>query len=382
MSTSAPSLPDPLRTDWRYEDALRYEAALQAHMQEYGPGPEPLFRLALSATGRCAYQLSVRCFHQALSMWPEFDRPFLGVNGRLTAIQAALHGGANDVAEHWVRDLAAHSEIVTSQSASVIAQLARGTGLQEDLVFLLRRCLSFLDPSEPLANVLQVLVNDYGEVSQLARQVRLVSLGSGCYPWLQLNRFMLRHADNLDLQMPFNLSVTIEGGVTAALEDELAGFSEPTEYESVSIVRGIPCPRHKRYSVLFNHDCDDEFHEAAFSKLRALCASRASAFIRCIRNQRIVFVSCAPQFAQLKRLESAVAELTGHDRYRLLILAHQHDGRPDWPHALMPTTRAIHVPFPLSGYNWTLQDHTPEGYAFDLAVRDAVLSTMRDLAAQ
>lgn len=221
-----------------------------------------------------------------------------------------------------------------------------------------------------------MLVAEYDEAARIARRVRLVSVGSGCYPWLQANRYMLRHVDVLDSLMPFNMNVTVETGLIAALENGLAAFFDAGEYDLTTMVRGIPVARLRPYGILFNHDCDESLLASNLAKLRALCALRARAFLdHAVTGPRVLFCHCGT-FTQLNRLEAAVAGLMRDHDYRLLLVSHL----PGQTFPRLATTRLVHVPMPYAHYNWTLHDATPEGYRYDLAIRRIVLDTMRELA--
>lgn len=382
MSATIPAIPSLPGPDWTHEQGIACEAAVRAHMAEHGPSPEAYHQLATIALGRCAYRPAVAWLSEALTRWPEIGHPLLGLNGRLQAVGAALHGGMHEAAEHWVADIAAHVHVIDAHSAEAVTRFARGTGLQPELLRILVHCLEKLDPGTQVAEVITTLVREYEEVAALASAVRLISLGSGCYSWMQPNRFMLRRVCEADLLMPFNLCASVEAGIATALEDGLAGFLDPSQFDLTTIVRGIPVPRHRRYAVLFNHDCDDAFLADGMAELHALCATRARAFLQHAVSGPRVFLCLMPNFADAHRLERALAELMQDNEYRLLLLASQHGDAPDWPAPRLRTTRMVHVPIPAPGYNWAFDDNTPEGYCYDLTVRRVILDAMRELADQ
>ncbi|MBR0641460.1 hypothetical protein [Plastoroseomonas hellenica] len=375
----AAALPPPLNPDWTYEQALASEALIRAQVDEHGPSPEALAQLSQLAVGRCAYRSGTAIMHDALLRWPDLYHAAVGLNGRLAIIQYAIHGGLHDIAAHWVRDLATHSTIISAATATPIATAVRGTGLQPEAHEVLSICLKSLDPDSAITAMVRVLVSEYAEVAEIASQVRLVSLGAGCYGWLQSNRYMLRHVGPQDQLMPFNLAVTIEAGVVAALEDELAGFRDPSEFHRSTMIRGIPVARHRRYAMLLNHDCDEELLADGMSALQALCSARAAAFRDHATTGPRVYLCTVSDFGNAHRIERALAGLMRDDNYRLLLVADQHGRLSERPDAVLPTTRMVHLPVPSLGYNWHLGDRSPEGIRYDLAVRRAVLDSMREV---
>lgn len=348
-------------------------------MAEHGFSAEAISALAQVMLGRCAYQSAVEVLEDGLSRWPDINQPYLGVSGRLMAIGAAIHGGRQYEAERWTADLAEHPE-VWPYAAAPIVRYVRGTGLQDAARELLAGCLPHLDPVTPVAQQATALLRGYDEALAAASKVRLISLGSGCYPWMQPNRYMLRRVDAVDSLMPFNMSVTVESSIALALEDGLSAFSNATAFDRTTITRGIPVGRIRRYAMLFNHDCDEDHLQDGMAELRARCARRAHTFLTEACTGPRVFLCVLPGIADLHRLEAALAGLMRDDAYRLLVLLTSSEGQPSLPAPQLPTTRLVPLSLPSPGYNWTLEDGTPEGIRHDLAMRQVVLDTMRELA--
>nr|WP_314074250.1 hypothetical protein [uncultured Roseococcus sp.] len=375
---SAPPLPS-LPADWTYGQALECDAAIQAHMATHGFSAEAISALAQVRLGRCAYQSAVAALEEGLSRWPDINQPYLGVSGRLLVIAAAIHGGRQGEAERWVADLARHP-VVWPYAADPILRHVRGTGLQDAARDLLAGCLPHLDPDTPLAQQATTLLRGYDEALAVASKVRLISLGSGCYPWMQPNRYMLRHVDAVDALMPFNMSVTVESSIVLALEDGFSAFFDAAAFDRTTITRGIPVGRIRRYAMLFNHDCDEDFLRDGMAELRARCARRAHNFLAEACTGPRVFLCVLPEVTDLHRLETALAGLMRDEAYRLLVLLTSPSEKPGLPAPRLPTTRVVPLPVPSPSYNWTLEDGTPEGIRYDLAMRQTVLDTMRELA--
>lgn len=380
MSATVPPLPALPGPDWTHVQSLETEAAIRAHMATHGRSVEALRALAHVLIPRCAYRPALALLEEALARAAGQEQPGTAANHRLTALSVALHGGLQEAAERQAAAIAGLRDIIAYEYAPQFVRLVRGTGLQPEVRRILERCLACIDPAAPEADVAAVLLREYEDTARIAAGVRLVSLGSGCYPWLQANRYMLRRVDAIDSLMPFNMNVAVEAGVVAALETGLAGFFEADAFDRTTMIRGIPVGRLRRYGILFNHDCDAGFLADDMAELRALCAARARAFLdHAVAGPRVFFYWDG-MFADLHRLEAAVAGLMRDQDYRLLLVATAPGDLSGQPAPKLPTTRLVHVPMPHAGYNWTLEDHTPAGFRFDLAMRRAVRETMRELA--
>jgi len=374
---TAPALP-VLPAEWTYTQALDHEAALRSHMTEHGATPEAMFALAQTLLGRCAYRSALMVAEEALARWPELDWLELGTQGRLLALGAALHAGLQQEVERWTAELAGFGAFAP-ELVRAVARYGRGSGLQpagRDLIASLRTCL---DTDASHREQASTLVEGYAEAVSAATQVRLISLGSGCYPWLQPNRYMLRRVDAIDAMMPFNMCVAIESGIVAALEERFEAFFDAGAFDATTMLRGVPAGRLRRYAMLFNHDCDDSLLSDGLAGLRAVCAARAEAFLNHACSEPRVFVCDLPVVADLHRLETALAALMQDDSYRLLLLISSKGEAPELPVPSMPTTRVAHLPLPWPAFNWTLDDDTPEGIRRDLRMRRIVLNTMQEL---
>lgn len=372
-----PTLPGP---HWTYAQALETEAALHQHMAEHGHSDEAVLELAQTLTQRCAYRTAVGILERVIVSNPGLEHSMLGLNAQLLCLGAALHGGLNVAAERRIAAIAEGDWKLTSGTAAMLVRQIRGTGLQPECRAILERCATFLAPDSSEAEVVDVLVREYEEASAIARRVRLVSLGAGCHPWLHLNRFMLRRVDAVDTLMPFNLCATAEFGLVAALESRLAGFFDAAQYDRTTMTRGIPVARIRPYAMLLCHDTDDEYLAHDMAELREVCAQRARTFLgHAVAGPRVL-VRVDGTCSDLHRLEASVAGLMQDDEYRLLLVTTQAGDPPDLPRPRLSTTHVVHVPAPWDGYNWAVEEGTPEGHRYDLRMRRAVLDVMRELA--
>lgn len=213
----------------------------------------------------------------------------------------------------------------------------------------------------------------------LCSSVRLISIGNGCYPWMQLNRFGLRNDITLaDDQLPFNLAFSRPAGIAKAIGDDFSEFHDPTKYRIVTSAQGIQLGSHSSYSMAFNHECEPHLFEDNFSGLRAIYCDRADRFIRtCHAGRRcFVFIPVAPE--DVPMVASALRRKSKDDLYRIVALDH----RPEPTHeAADDFTRVIHIPYPSKNYFWVNDSNSQDGVVFDIRVRDAIERVMEEIAA-
>ncbi|KAA0971637.1 hypothetical protein FPY71_00405 [Aureimonas fodinaquatilis] len=380
MKKPSPELPAPPSENWVYDDAIAYENAMLAHAGQYGKTAEILSSLSMSAARRCAYRTSLDWLSEGLELWPEIDHPVMGVSARVSLIQTAVHCGVHEKANAVLKELADHPHIIQPASADSFAYSFRGTGLQPGAREMLARCLEVFEPNSPWIEAFRILHQEYDSSCELASAVKLISIGNGCYGWLQANRYMLRFAEPDDCLVPFNMSVFPLAGMIAALSDGLAGFDDASQYSTASVYRSVPMVRHKRYTALFNHECDTFFLEDDAAPLRAFYSQRAASFLKkqCIGPR--VYVCIQSDFANLEDVEQALAGLMQDDEYLLLFISYQFGACPDMPAKRLPTTRLVHIPLPETGFNWSVSDRTAAGVRYDLAMRAAMRHAMLEVA--
>jgi len=375
------TLPTPPGAQCTHAETRAYEAALLGYADFHGHTVETLSRLSQAAASRCAYREGVAWQHEALTRWPEMDNPLVGLSGRLQIIQLAVHAGNHEQGALWLDDLAGHPAIINAATAESILVHSRGLGMSASLRQMLSSCVQYLKPDSPAGALARVLHDDARENEQLVSAVRLISLGEGCYGWIQPNKYMLRSADDLDLLMPFNMLVSGELGVVSALEERCSHLVDPTYLRITRMVRDIPVQRNTRYGIFFNHECDDFYLQNEAAELCALYLRRVQHFLMSGCEGRRVYVITASEFEHVQRLERALAALMKDDLYRLLLIANCFDTSPRWPDRLLPTTRVAHVPIPYPGYNWTTDAGKEDGYQYDLAIYRLIRETMAEVAA-
>lgn len=365
--------------DWTYAELRTYERKLVAWRHSGQASRAVRLALANSLQRRCAHRAATTVLHDSLSGWADARLSNVGIQPCLAVIGSSLQCLRNEIAEFWVRDLAANLDVINPGNVAMMLERSLGTGLQPEVREILRHCRPLIEDLPGIADMVDVLLAEFEEVSALAPFVPLISLGTGCHPWLQFNRYMLRKVERADLAMPFNLMANASSSSTQMLEDGFCGLQDPSLYTLRPFLRDIPAPVHTGYSIIFNHDCDDEFIVDGMSALRRLYLARSRAFLQRTSGPR-VYVRVASVFGEVGRLEEALARHMQDDRYRLLLISCQRGRAPEMPAVSRPTTKMVHVPYPTANYNWAADYTTPEGCRFDLAMRRCVLDVMREAA--
>jgi Putative papain-like cysteine peptidase (DUF1796) len=363
-----------------YNNVKAKEDALRLYREYSGDSSQVALELALAANSRLAYLEALRILEDGLRDWPEMSDPFLGISGRNFAIDCAVHGNDYVAANKLVSELGEKTEVITSANALSVCSSVRGVGIHSAVPSILDKCLSSLPRNAPGRNVIESLLDDYEETSELAEKVSLISLGAGCYGWLQLNRYLLRKVDAVSNSMPFNMSANTIENACRMMEDDFNQSSSPHSYSAAPSVQGIPMPRSIPYGFLYNHECDNIYFENDFERLRDLNRGRAASFRNYGCSGPRVYVLVTSWAVDIPRLERALAAYMQDDQYRLLLISTQFDAPTDWVRGC-PNTRIAHVPVPHEGYTWTSGQSTQAGYDFDFAVRTIVRKTMLEIAA-
>ncbi len=364
----------------QYDGIKAKESALRLCREHLGNRPQAALELALTANCRLAYSEAVDYLEDGFRDCQDLSDPFLGVGGRTLAVDCAVHGNNYIKANTIVSDLGENIDAITPANANIVYSSVRGVGIHPAVPLILDKCLTSLPTSAIGRNAAELLLKEYEETSRIADKVSLISLGAGCYGWLQLNKYLLRKVDSISNSMPFNMSANTIENACRMMEDDFSRSSDPLSYTAAASVQGIPMPRSIPYGFLYNHECDDRYLENDFEVLRILNGERAAAFKNHGCSGARVYVLVTSWAVDVPRLERTLAAYMQDDNYRLLLVSTQFGEPPGWVKGC-PNTRIAHVPVPHEGYTWTSGQWTQEGYDFDLAVRKVVRDTMLGIAA-
>ena len=223
----------------------------------------------------------------------------------------------------------------------------------------------------------RALRSDPERTDALVKSVKVLSLGEGCYGWLQLNRMGLR-SDIMDESWlsPFNMLGGTVPSTERMLETRFSLFDEPTQWFQMTTSGGVPAAFHRAYKTIFNHECGS-FLEDERAPLIDRYRRWARQFLQSAARGKRVFVLIAYRSGDFAAIERLVDELAEDSAYRLLIINCQDD--PEAWEPLRSTTRYVRMPLPRPDYVWVNDSESPEGVDFDLRVRERVLEAMAEV---
>jgi tetratricopeptide (TPR) repeat protein len=203
-------------------------------------------------------------------------------------------------------------------------------------------------------------------VRALRRHVEVISLGQQCLGWSVPNRWGVRNHFWLDdRRMPFNQAVHSGDAVIELIERDFAGYTDPANLRIRKGSSGRPVVSNPRNRVLFNHEDGRGWAENGAARLRSDYDQRVNNFRALVRGNACLFLYSLHVTADVGRLERALAQVAGHDDFRILALDHRREREP------LPESahvRVVDAALPNENYVWHRHFNTSAGLRFERGI--------------
>jgi hypothetical protein len=356
----------------KYNQIQAWEELLVALDERYLQHPSVTLCVSRLAAKRMARKQARDRVVEGLKSWGK-DNTYAARAARLTALNLSLLTNEFGHVDEVIRQLNSDLGSITSKNSWAIARATCSYIHSYDAKTIMEACYAEIRGGMRRRFVSELL-GDEPLLRDLSNRVNLLSLGNGCYGWMQLSRmgfrnniFESRHWS------PFNMSQWTLAGAILGIREQFVSLQDVNKYKVMKGADGAPVAYNTAYQALFNHEGGGEFIANDFEGLRKRYASYCEQFKKSWSGRRCyVFVNWRVEpVAELQRL---IEEKTQDDQYRLIVL--DTAIKPADPGPLHPLTRYYHVPRPNPNYFWVNDGSSPEGITFDLQIRSIVKQVM------
>ena len=268
-----------------------------------------------------------------------------------------------------------------AQMASLIDVLGT-TGMFEEADALLSSHTPAVNQNVQAQRVRTAIQNTRTVVGRVGGEVSLISVGANCAPWLMLNRWGLRpKVSDIANDLPFNLAQTTPAGSGKVLRDRLAHLVDPTQLVQIENANGVPIVYNKKYGLIFNHEYGTYWAERDFAPLRSLYEARIERFFEALAPGRsnlfVLFSDTGGNFAEVF---DALNLLDVSAHFKMIVVdMTRNSSAVDQPSSNGFAYYAAKLPS--VDYVWHLPEcyNSPEGYAFEYAIQEAVIKCMMEV---
>lgn len=312
--------------------------------------------MVLAQTDRCGgLQQGYRPFLLRLGALVESDQYELGQS----ELKSALSG--------WLRDTRL-STAVAVRLLNMIERFRADSAVDE---YWLKAFARHAAKREEIAAGLQRLAARKAN-APAAANVKILSLGIHCLPWVLLNRWGLRTEEDLfTLDSPFNLAGHDIPTLIRTFSTDFEGYTDPDNFGIVKSAKGKDLPVNKRFRAVFNHHRLPYWTDNNFERLLQALEKKVDNVRSILKQRNLVLLIGNASFEtekeareSLSSLYSAVARISAEPP--LLIASAQRDfSRP--PQITRLDERVYHMnrPYPSPDYVWITDMNGAAGLQYE-----------------
>lgn len=294
-------------------------------------------------------------FRAAVDQFPRHVQ--LLYEAMLSSIDADEHGHASAL----VRQLSAHIGVLPDPYLQGLWRGASMVGLH-DVALEAFRARSSRDFANPNLEERILTAIDNQSFACVA-DVRVISVGDNCFPWMVANRWGLRaNTSDKAEDSIFNLGQCAPGTAAGLIAGRMGDLIDMRHLSVVRTPTSTPMPVHAS-GFQFNHQQGAEWCDGDFRMLRDRYTRKIENFQHSSgRNGRVYLHYAEKEGVDLNVLVAAIEAMRGGDmRYHIVIIDPKASGNPPRPHPRV-TYSSQALPYP--DYVWFM----PTQYDLDLGI--------------
>jgi hypothetical protein len=207
---------------------------------------------------------------------------------------------------------------------------------------------------------------------QAAADVRIMSLGIHCLPWVLPNRWGLRTPQQLiELDSPFNLAGHDVSTLIRLFSTDFEGYTDPANIRLVTSAKGKIIPYNKMYRACFNHHRLPYWRENGFERLTAAINDKVENVRRLLRQPNLVLLvgnmAYENEAKAAELLRSLYSSIASRAVEPPLLIASTQRVYTMPPQIIRVGERIYHMnrPYPFPAYDWLTDLNSPAGLQFE-----------------